>query len=284
MPDRSPLLSTIHPFRWRGADAELSVVATSPTGDAVDRALTLTPLLPLAPALEAWLGEPLRLGAPRAQAADGLLTIEVGPEGQAPLCGIALPAALLPAGLSATFASPWTLRWPKVVCDLVLDDWPAEAIAMARLAPGAMLLMPRSFAAEARAWAVRLAPALADIRQVRPGPAQRCVLWQSDEAVLRMGKLDPESLPPARPWTAVLPRAATPGADGWCGLVAKDQWLPIDTGRIELRLNSRTVAHGRLAPAGLGYGLLIEEVAHDAMAGPSARVAAGLASPTAAWT
>ena len=265
MPERRTLADTAYAFRWRGAEAALWLAGPAAAGDAVDQALALAPLLPVAPVLEAWLGEPLRLGAARARPGDDYLPIEIGPIGGAAMCTVALPAALLPAGLTAAFAAGWALRWPRIACDLVLDGWPAEAIDESRLEPGAMLLLPHSF--DAGAWAVRLEPLAT---RALPGPARRSAHWRQGDCVLRAGLQDGLESPPVQPWQAVLPNAAAPGADWWCGLAAQAESLAVEPERIELRLRAQTVARGRLAPAGMGLGLLIEQVLRGAEAlGPA---------------
>ena len=265
MHDQRPPPEIVYPFHWRGADAALWLAAPQPGGDVVDRALALEPLLPLTSALEVWLGEPLLVaaaqGAAHVPALGDLLPIEIGAANDAVLCTIALPAARLAPGLGAALPAPWALRWPRVVCDLVLDDWPLEAIVAQRLEPGAMLLLPRSFGAERRAWAVPLEPVAL---QPRLSPAHRVARWHADEHVVRVEPQAASPMAPPRPWRAVLPHVAAPRADVWCGLATQTEVLRVDADRIELRLHGRTVANGRLAPAGGGFGVLIEPMVRSA--------------------
>jgi hypothetical protein len=259
------------PLGWRGAQALLL-----PRGDgaaAADvpaQAIALEPLLPLVDVLAAWLGEAVRLQAPAPLAAadaDGFLSLAIGRQGEAPLCDLALPAAQLRHAVLGPLGAGWAVRWPRIVCDMLLDEWPLDALDAARFEPGALLLLPRSFGVSTPNWRVRL---LACSHGLAPG--SRSARWCTGERVLSLaahdnlaevaGVADVTHVTHGRAWAAVMPQAAAIDAGLWFGC-ATDAAASVEVvgDAVQLRRAAESVAQGRLAPAGRGFGLLIERLA-----------------------
>jgi hypothetical protein len=260
LPPQSPPLppndSHGFPFDWHGAPALLSV--PHPAGaatDAVAQALALEPWLPLVDALERWLGAPLRLGAPLPRdnrRAGELLNLGVGREGDSARCELALPVARLSGAALGPFAPGWVLHWPRIVCDMLIEVWPDAALDAARFEPGALLLLPASFDSTAPERRVRLTAAAHGARAAR---------WRGSEC--RLGPNDALPSPPsaAHAWAAVALRAVSFDAQHWYGCTpAPPPHAEVRIDALELRYGGRLVASGRLAPAGRGHGLLIEQV------------------------
>lgn len=255
------------PFDWHGARALLTLPhAAAAATDAVGQALALEPWLPLVDAIERWLGEPLRLGAPvpgDTRRSNELLTLAIGREGDAARCELALPVARLRGAALGPFAPGWVLHWPRIVCDMLIEAWPDAALDAARFEPGALLLLPASFDAAAPERRVRL---MTDAHGARAGR------WRGSEC--RLGPNDAAPPLPAPAWAAVAPRAATFDARHWYGCTpAAPPPAEARIDALELRRAGRVLATGRLAPAGRGFGLLIEQVGSSGAA-PAAPIAA----------
>jgi hypothetical protein len=246
-------------LRWRGSQALLlprhSAAALT---DVVAQAVALAPLLPLAEVLEAWLGEPLRLHLPVGVEPDGdaLLTIGIGREGEPALCDLTLPIEQLGHSPLAPLATGWAMHWPRIVCDMLIEVWPEDMLDPVRLEPGALLLLPRSFGGTGPQWNVTL---LARAHGLAQGP--RPAMWHSGERTLSLTPHDDTQAPNGRAWAAIVPQAVAIDAAHWFGCgAAEPPSVGVVADAVQLRRGAQTVASGRLAPAGRGFGLLIERV------------------------
>ncbi len=257
MPSSSPPSPTSDrqsfPFDWHGARAVLSLPQPAPAArDAVAQALALEPWLPLVDAIERWLGEPLRLGAPVPPAGRRSaehLTIAIGRDGEAARCELALPLACLAGTALGPFAPGWVLHWPRIVCDMQIEAWPEGALDATRFEPGALLLLPSSFGTATSERRVRLTAGAHGARAAR---------WRGSEC--RLGPND-AAVPSAPAWSAVAPRAVSFDAQHWyacTGVAPQNAEVRIDA--LELRHAGQVVVTGRHAPAGRGHGLLIEQL------------------------
>lgn len=233
------------PFRfdlvWPQGRARLELPGAGDPDSDLDAARALAPALDTLAALERWIGTPLdelRPARTPAPAAVGFGWVEGG--------RLLLPPVLLPWGKAPTAALP--LAWPAWTVRVALQSLPVARLPSQALVPGALLLLPASFAGEG--WPVVLQP--------EPPLPARAGLWQP-----RFGRLDvaAAALPAAGPGEAGvwLDEAVAVDARAWFG--ADTGPLPLAAGAAVLRRPGQAVARGTLLPAGLGWGLLIDDVA-----------------------
>lgn len=234
------------PFRfdlvWPQGRARLELPGAGDPDSDLDAARALAPALDAIAALECWIGTPLDdlrpASTPAPPAAAGFGWGEGG--------RLLLPPALLPWGKAPTAALP--LAWPSWTVRVGLQSLPAARLPSRALVPGALLLLPASFAGEG--WSVVLQP--------EPPLPARAGLWRP-----RSGRLDlaAADLPAAGPGEAGvwLDEAVAVDARAWFG--ADTGPLPLAAGAAVLHRAGQALARGTLLPAGLGWGLLIDDVA-----------------------
>lgn len=249
---------------WVGQDGAAS--------DAVAQALALDAAMPLLGAVEAWLGAPiahLRPAAPPLQwpSHDDALTLSL-PDGSR----LALPWAVLRPGHRFD-AGGVAVTWPALACELQIEALASDRIDARALAPGAVLLLPASFAATAglalplRARAAHAWPTLCGLAwHPRRDWLRLTAPTLEDEAPSHQaGAASPSRTHGPSPgdghaepaWHIVAAEPLLLSAACWFGGGAERPLPP--PRRATLRHGARALAHGALVPAGAGMGVLIEQ-------------------------
>lgn len=233
------------PFRfdlvWPQGRARLELQGTGDPASDRDAALALASALEALAALERWVGSPLdELRPTRTPAPAAALSLGWGEGGR-----LLLPPALLPWERPPAAGLP--LVWPAWTARVGLQSLPAARVPLKGLVPGALLLLPVSFASEA--WSVVLQP--------EPPLPARSGSWRPRSGRLQLAAADapPGEPAEARVW---LDETVLVDALAWFG-TAVDTVLC--TGAARLEIDGRVAARGTLLPAGLGWGLLIDDVA-----------------------
>lgn len=234
-----------------GAELRLECPAAEPAAQhAVAHALALAPALPLLEALETWLGTPFDAVAPQPAPAPwpGAARALTLPLPLATGIRLALPWPLLPLGRAAPPALAPALAALPVALQVEIDRIAVHRLPASELLAGALLLLPRSFAAGgAAAWPVRLVPAAAGL------PALAGARWDAPAGWLQPQRPAPADAPGAG-HAVVLDGLAVLPLGAWFGVPAPG--MALAAGAAALQLGERPV-NGRLVPCGAGFGLLL---------------------------
>ncbi|MBK1715834.1 hypothetical protein [Rubrivivax gelatinosus] len=232
---------------WPEGHARLDLPAAG--ASAVDAALALAPVLPALALLQDWIGAPLHDLRPAADAPwpAAALTLAWGEGGR-----LALPWRLLPWGRTPPAALPLH-HWPCWPARLLLQALPAARLPARERVPGALLLLPASFAGADCALELH-APAGG-----LPLPRLGGVVWQPQAGSLQLAAARPladSGDVGARVW---LEQTLEVDARAWFG--GWPQPLELAAGAARLEIDGRPCAEGPLLPAGRGWGLRLQRLA-----------------------